>query len=222
MSTLTRNSIRSGAYLDSFHTLPDDMRWSAHRIEHSLAETMQTRPHGGDIWLFAYGSLIWNPLLDFADRRKATLAGWHRSFCLRMIAGRGKPATPGRMLAVEPGGATRGIVYRLPEAAHWEELRLVWTREMVAGSYRPTWLPLTLDDGRTVTAIAFVADPSRPQYEPDATIPTVAPLIAAASGAYGSNADYVFMLAAALAKDDLADGYVSALNIALRQLPPPY
>lgn len=211
MTTLSRNSVRSGAYLDSFDSLPRDIRWTSDRIFQSLADTLGAGPEPDDIWLFAYGSLIWNPLIEFAERRKANLPDWHRSFCLRMIAGRGHPTTPGRMLAVEPGGTTQGIAYRLIAPLVDCELRLVWIREMVAGSYRPSWCPITLETGRIVPAIVFTADPTRPYYEGDSSVATVAPLISSASGSHGTNADYAFQLAAALVEEGLADPYVESL-----------
>ncbi len=150
---LTRQLISSGAYLATFDTLPEAFLWTSERIERSLSETMQARPCAGDVWIFAYGSLIWNPLLNFTERQIATLDGWHRSFCLHMLGGRGNRETPGRMLALEPGGVTQGIALRVAEAAAAEELRLVWTREMVTGAYRPTWAELTMADGSHATAL---------------------------------------------------------------------
>lgn len=217
---LTRHSLASGAYLQSFGPQSPD-RWSAQRIEQSLAATLAARPRhdrhdSGDIWVFAYGSLIWNPLLDFAERRPATLQGWHRSFCLRMVAGRGSAETPGRMLAVEPGGSTQGIAFRLDAAGAAAELRLMWMREMVVGSYRPTWARIALAGGGEATAIVFVADTGQAQYQADSSVGTIAAMMAAASGAFGSNADYVFRLDLALRELGARDDYVAALAAALR------
>jgi cation transport protein ChaC len=215
---LSRESISSGAYLDSFNNLPKDLLWSVERIEKSLAEMLRKRPVSGDIWIFGCGSLIWNPLLDFDRQENATLIGWHRSFCLRIIAGRADPQTPGRMLALEPGGAAEGVAYRLSASNPCEELRMVWIREMVAGSYCPNWVPIKLADQREVMAIIFAADRTRPHYEQDAKIETIAPLIHQASGAHGSNTDYVFRLESALAERGLKDEYVAALASELKRL----
>src|SRR5579859_6246974 len=35
-----------------------------------------------DYWVFAYGSLIWNPEFPYVDKAPALLRGYHRSFCL--------------------------------------------------------------------------------------------------------------------------------------------
>ena len=140
---LTRQAIDSGEYLDHFESLPN--LWSTERIERSLAETIKSKPaQTRDIWIFAYGSLMWNPLVHFDDRQVATLHGWHRSFCLHMHIGRGSPEMPGRMLALEAGGHTHAVALKLASPTMAEELRLVWIREMVLGSYRPLWVPITL------------------------------------------------------------------------------
>ncbi|WGS52856.1 gamma-glutamylcyclotransferase [Paraburkholderia sp. D15] len=208
---LNRNAISSGAYLESFDSLPSEMLWTQARIDASLAQTLAARPDNGDVWVFAYGSLMWNPVSDFDCRRIATLHGWHRSFCIRLIAGRGTPEQPGRMLALEPGGCTEGVALRLCGATLGEELRILWIREMVTGAYRPTWAAVTLDDGTQVQAIAFVAEPQDQQYERDARAATIAPAMAMATGLFGSNAEYVFKLQHALADCGLNDAYVDEL-----------
>ncbi|GAB7521063.1 gamma-glutamylcyclotransferase [Paraburkholderia sp. 2C] len=221
---LSRDALLSGAYLDSFSDLPMETLWTAPRIEASLAQTLAQRPHddSGPIWVFAYGSLMWNPLIDFEARATATLHGWHRSFCLRVTAGRGSPDAPGRMLALEPGGSAAGIALRLAPASMNEELRLVWVREMVAGSYQPTWAPITFADGTHTHAIVFVADRTRSQYEADASVQTVAPLVATACGHHGTNREYVQSLAASLDKAGLTDRYVEQLAGEIRRLAAPH
>jgi glutathione-specific gamma-glutamylcyclotransferase len=92
---LTRLAIDSGEYLAHFESLPN--LWPTDRIEASLVETLQRKPtETDDVWVFAYGSLMWNPMMRFDQRRVATLHGWHRSFCLRMDVGRASPEMPRR------------------------------------------------------------------------------------------------------------------------------
>lgn len=220
MSLLTRELVGSDAYLTHFDGLPREILWSRERIEHSLTETMRARPPSSDVWIFGYGSLIWNPLLHFDSRQCASLGGWHRSFCLRMIAGRGSAQAPGRMLALEPGGATSGVAFRLAELTIKEELRLVWAREMPTGVYRPIWSAITLANGKAAMAITFVADPTHPLHEKDTRVATVAPLIATASGSLGSNADYVFRLRSALTANGVTDAYVDRLADEVARLSP--
>ena len=209
MSTLNRNTLEDGSYAGTLE-LPPHLLWSNAQLDESLANSLKDRPDG-DVWIFAYGSLMWNPLLDVAERRNAVLHGWHRSFCLRAVAGRGSSRQPGRMLALEPGGTVQGAALRLSEETATSELRLLWSREMVAGSYEPRWEPVILSDGRSVRALVFVIDARGELYEPGAEPADVAPLIARARGALGTNAEYVCHLDFALADAGLCDPYVSAL-----------
>ncbi|ASL47745.1 hypothetical protein bAD24_III10140 [Burkholderia sp. AD24] len=215
---LNRNAISSGAYLESFDSLPKEMLWTQERIDASLAQTLQQRPDDGEVWVFAYGSLMWNPISDFDCRRIATLHGWHRSFCIRLIAGRATPEQPGRMLALEPGGSTQGVALRLCGETLGEELRILWIREMVTGAYRPTWAPVTLEDGTQVQAIAFVAEPLDRQYEGDARASAIGASMAVATGPFGTNAEYVFKLQTALDDCGLNDPYIDELAAELTRL----
>jgi glutathione-specific gamma-glutamylcyclotransferase len=215
---LTRQAIHSGEYLDHFESLPN--LWTVDRIQSSLAETMKLRPAGTDnVWIFAYGSLMWNPMVHFDRRQVATLHGWHRSFCLRMEMGRASPEMPGRMLALESGGHAHGLALKLPLSTMEEELQLIWIREMVLGSYKPTWARVTLDDDTEMHAIVFVADTSRDQYAPDSCVTTVAPLVARAAGKFGSNAEYLFKLVAALSESSLRDPYIEELAGEVQRIP---
>lgn len=213
---LTRESLINGAFLKTIESLlPEWMRWSEERIGASLRATLQGRPDGAPVWLFAYGSLIWNPLLEIAESQPAVLEGWQRRFCIRLVSGRASQEKPGRMLALEPGGRTEGVAYRLGETQLQDELMLVWIREMVAGFYRPRWQPVTLADGSVVQAIVFVSDPSHPLYEADSTVATVAPLVSSAEGHLGSNAAYVKELHASLQNNGVHDDHIARLANAL-------
>ena len=45
----------------------------------------------GDVWFFAYGSLMWDPGFRPAEVRPALLHGWHRRFCVASAIYRGTP-----------------------------------------------------------------------------------------------------------------------------------
>lgn len=207
---LTKQTIDSGAYIENFRSMPG--LWSTEQIEQSLADTLSSQPDNEPgVWVFAYGSLMWNPMVTFDRRVVATLHDWHRSFCLEMVIGRGSADLPGRMLALEAGGQTNGVALRLSGKTMREDLKGLWIREMVLGSYRPTWARVTLDGGVQSHAIVFIANEMSVQYRTDSSVATIAPLIAAASGAIGSNAEYVVRLREALSHCNLADDYVEAL-----------
>lgn len=214
---LTRDNLKNGRYLDSFDDLPGQPVWTPQRIRDSMHEALAQRPPGQPVWVFAYGSLIWNPLFEPAARVPALLQRWQRRFCMLLLAGRGSPERPGRMLSLDVGDRCAGVALQLDEHVLEQELMLVWTREMVYGSYRPIWAPLQLADGREVQALVFVSDPARPQYAQATDVSAIAPLIARAHGPLGRNIDYVLQLDAALMQHGIIDPHVHAVAEAVRQ-----
>ena len=181
----------------------------------TLAHREQAQP----VWLFAYGSLIWNPLLKYEELQPAVLQGWHRSFCIRLLDGRGSKHVPGRMLALKAGGQTTGVAFRLREDMLLDELRIVWVREMVHGLYCPIWTTVRLGSGQTVQTLAFVADTEHVMYEDDTSIATSSKVIAKACGHLGSNRDYLMRLEACLATHHIHDTYIAELAAAVRAQP---
>lgn len=216
---LTRELISTGTYLDLFQDLPEMPRWSAERIAASMHEALAQRDASQPVWLFAYGSLIWNPCVQYEEMQQGVLQGWHRSFCIRLLDGRANVQTPGRMLALRSGGETSGIVFRLGEDSLTDELGLVWIREMAHGVYRPVWVSVNLADGRTVQTLTFVADTAHAVYEHDTSIATTSRIISRATGHLGSNRDYLLQLDRALSEHAIRDDYIAQLAAAVRTQP---
>jgi cation transport protein ChaC len=160
--------------------------------------------------VFAYGSLLWNPLFPVAEMRPAKVHGLHRSFCLWSLASRGTPDTPGLVLGLERGGACRGVALRLPAPLALDELHLLWRREMVVGSYRPRWVALDAG-GRALTALTFVVRRDHPQYAGKLTREQLVESLACATGAFGSSADYLERTRVALIAHGIADPYLEDL-----------
>ncbi|PIJ49971.1 gamma-glutamylcyclotransferase [Erwinia sp. OLTSP20] len=215
---LTRDFLLKAECKTAFGEVEASLLWTSEQRAASLAATLACRPDDAAIWIFGYGSLMWNPVFDADEIAPGTLDGWHRSFCLRLTVGRGTTAQPGRMLALREGGQTHGLAFCLPQARQQEELELLWKREMVTGCYLPTWCELRLDDGRTVTALVFVMDPRHPLYESDVCPRTVAPLIAQASGPLGSNAQYLFNLEQELQRRGMQDDCIRDLVQQVRDI----
>jgi cation transport protein ChaC len=159
--------------------------------EASLRQTMAGHPPDADVWVFAYGSLMWNPALEYVEAQSCQVDGWRRSFCFWTPMGRGTPELPGLMLALEEGGGCEGIAYRLAAPQVQTELGLLWNREMLAGLYKARWVPTLLKDGRTVSAITFVVDPAHCQYCGDLPVERAAHHIAFAEGRRGACRDYL-------------------------------
>ena len=176
----------------------------------SLATTLTQRPPHAGWWVFAYGSLLWNPLFPFAEARPATLRGRHRRFCIWSLASRGTVSSPGLVLGLDRGGSCRGVVYRLPAECAHAELELLWRREMVTGVYRPQWVKVVAG-AHALTALAFVVDRAHPQYAGRLALARQARVLCAACGAFGSSADYLERARVSLVTHGIVDPYLEAL-----------
>lgn len=140
------------------------------------------------VWVFAAGSLIWNPRMDVAERRAAHLTGWRRSFCLADRRFRGCPSTPGLMMSVDRGGACSGVALRMdtgddPQAALVSLLRK-------EPPVPPEHVTAETDTG-PVEAILFAADPGFPLYRPEPAMEDLADMLASAIGHVGTMAEYL-------------------------------
>jgi cation transport regulator ChaC len=127
---------------------------------------------------------MWNPALHVVETCIAKLHGWHRRFCLRLLFGRGTPAEPGAMLALDRGGACRGLLFRIAAAKVPAELRLLWRREMLAGSYDARWV-WTAARGKPIRALTFVANRNHERYIGAQPLQHVAELIRKGKGPFG-------------------------------------
>lgn len=203
---ITRESLRAGVLRDQFRSADPSVALLT-EAEHrrSVQKTLRIRPDGaGDVWLFTYGSLMWNPMVDFVEKRVATISGYHRRFCLWTRLYRGTPASPGLVLGLVPGGSCRGVVYRIAAADARAELELVWQREMINGGYHPTWLRTTTPGGRG-WAIGFVIDRRFGDYAGRLPEERVAQIVARSRGYAGTGAAYLFDTAAHLAELGIRD-----------------
>lgn len=185
-----------------------DFFLDAEQREASLRQAMTSCAPGDEVWVFAYGSLMWNPALEFAESSPCLVRGWHRSFCFWTPLGRGTPELPGLMLALERGGSCEGIVYRLAPDQVKSELPILWNREMLAGFYKPQWVPAALRDGRIVTAVTFEVDTTHRQYCGDLPIDRQAHHIAFAEGRRGACRDYLANTAAHARALGIHDPYI--------------
>ena len=144
----------------------------------------------GDLWVFGYGSLMWKPEMDFAEARPALLNGWHRRFCLWQWRWRGSRRNPGLMLALDRGGACRGIAYRLAAPDVRGKVSAVWKREMSGNGYRPRWVKLVTMQG-PVRGLAFTANTESERYAGRISDEIAADHIARACGETGPSAEYL-------------------------------
>lgn len=180
-------------------------------LKASILETIKRQKPNSDIWLFAYGSLIWNPIFHFVEYRIGIIHGFHRRFCLWTPLGRGTPDNPGLVLGLDRGGSCRGIAYRIAAADVLSELLLLWRREMVIGSYIPRWVKV-FDGKQEIEAIAFVVNRHHSGYAGNISLETTVNSIATAAGQIGSSADYLIQTVDGLCSVGIKDKQLLVLR----------
>ena len=184
-------------------------RLTGEALERSLEEMLGAHATG-DIWIFGYGSLMWNPEFDFDIHRVASIYGYHREFCLWSRINRGTPDQPGLVLTLERGGSCRGIAYRLRPDTSRTQLSNLWRREMSMGSYIPRWRECHAGADR-FEALGFVVNRGCTGYAGKLPLDTMVQSIATARGKYGSSAEYLFRTEITLAQHGIRDERVRQL-----------
>ena len=154
-----------------------------------------------DLWVFAYGSLMWDPAIRIVEIRRATVQGFHRRFCLKTEIGRGSKAAPSLMAGLDIGGECHGLAFRIPANAVNHETEILWMREMIGNAYIPLFKAVVTPQG-SVEALAFVMDRASPRFA-DLNSAQAAGIIATGRGVLGTNLEYF---------DHLAD-HVAVLGI---------
>jgi cation transport protein ChaC len=182
----------------------------------AIREEALSRHPGGDLWVFAYGSLMWDPALRFAEVRRARVADHARRFILRDTnGGRGTDTTPGLMAALDtcppedPG--CDGLAFRISEAGIAEESRILFQREMIGPAYLPVYVTADLG-GTRVTALTFTADHAADLMAPDISRDDQIAYLATGAGFLGTSYDYLVNLAEQLAALGIDDPDIRALR----------
>ncbi len=179
---ISRGSLQDGSFLERVRAIPGLAVRFDGELEASLDETLAARPTDAPVWLFGYGSLMWNPAFSYVERRNGTLRGWHRRFCLWLRLGRGTAEQPGLMLALDRGGTTRGVAFRLAQGEERADT----------------------DEG-PVHAITLVVNREHDQYAAKIDKHEAAEHIATAQGPLGSSAEYLFETVAHLEELGIRD-----------------
>ncbi len=169
------------------------------------------------LWVFGYGSLIWDPGFPVADRRIARAQGWHRSFCMRSIHHRGTVDAPGLVLALDraAGSVCDGVAFAVARGAEAATLAALRERELVSSAYLEMTLPVQTAAGG-IEALTYVIDPDHAQYCGGLTLEEQARVIARAVGGRGANRDYLWATAAHLAELGIGDADLEWLAARVR------
>ena len=172
------------------------------------------------MWVFGYGSLIWNPEFPVAEQRIARVQGWRRSFCMHSIHYRGSPEAPGLVLALDSAAeaSCAGVVFRVEPGQEEATLAALRERELVSSAYLEVMLEAESEDGQSVSAYAYVIDPDHAQYCGGLSLEEQAQIIAHAAGGRGPNRDYLWSTEAHLHDLGIADPELHWLSQRVREL----
>ena len=186
--------------------LPDEERESNRRT------ILCNLGQADDLWVFSYGSLMWDPALVFAEVRLAELPGYQRRFSFKTTLGRGCQDHPALMLSLDEqaGNCCKGLVFRIAADKVQAESEMLWRREMLRGTYCPRMLQVDTPQGH-VCALVFTANPAHGDYVGALTLQQTAAMINKAHGVIGSNRHYVEQLAGQLEALEIEDVYVAEL-----------
>ena len=172
------------------------------------------------MWVFGYGSLLWNPGFEVAEQAVATLPNFARSFCMRSIHHRGTVEHPGLVLALDEreGAMCAGVALAVLAGKEAETLQYLRERELVSSAYVEKIFDIKLADGRTVKAVTYVIDEAHDQYCSDMPLEEQAQIIATAVGGRGPNTEYLYNTANHLREIDLRDPDLEWLTDRVREL----
>jgi cation transport protein ChaC len=166
-----------------------------------------------ELWVFGYGSLMWQPGFDFAERVPGVVVGAHRALCIYSFHHRGTVERPGLVLGLDEGGACQGVAYRVETTRTEATLDYLRAREQITAVYVEATKPVSLLDGsgREIEAVCYMADRKHPQYAGRLSLERQAALVLAASGLSGTNVDYVLNTVRHLEEAGVHDATLAAL-----------
>jgi cation transport protein ChaC len=187
--------------------LPEALPEMLSDAEHvELADRLYDESLGRPLWVFAYGSLIWNPVFAAEEERLANAPGWHRSFCIELDSWRGTPEQPGLMMALDFGGACHGVAYRVADQKRREAIEALTDREVgprdAVDAIR--WIRVNAG-GEAIRALVFWAAPRGPYVRRKLPLDQVAHMLARACGHMGSGAAYLYRTVAKLDEHGIRD-----------------
>ena len=176
----------------------------------SVKQILEGRDLVDGVWVFGYGSLMWNPDFKLVEKRTGDLKGYHRSLCLKSIVYRGSPNYHGLVFGLDIGNSCQGMVYRIAEENIYSEMQKIWEREMFAGTYIPTWVKVRTKHG-SVSAVTFVINHEHEHYIPNLELEEIAERVVRAEGTCGSCHDYVRNTVKSLHHQGLRDASLEKL-----------
>ena len=167
----------------------------------------------GNLWVFAYGSLMWRPGFRFIERVEARLTGAHRALCVYSFVHRGTPERPGLVLGLDRGGACRGIAFRVAEKSRAATVAYLREREQVTSVYREVKRSVWLENEarQRVSALVYVVDRGHVQYAGPLSLAEQLRHVLQGHGSSGVNRDYVLATVKAIEAEGFRDSQLHRL-----------
>jgi cation transport protein ChaC len=128
------------------------------------ADVPQIPVRDENLWVFGYGSLMWNPGFRYTEQQPATIFGAHRALCVWSIRYRGTPESPGLVLGLRHGGRCTGRAFRVEKTDRLAAIEYLRKRELNTGVYRPVYRRIHIDGRGVVDALTFLVIATHPQY----------------------------------------------------------
>ena len=154
---------------------------------------MSARPDTRTLWVFGYGSLMWQPGFPFVEARRARLDGYARAFCIYSLHYRGTQERPGLVLGLARGGTCDGIAFRVADHDAPAVRAYLHARELIYGVYREATVRAELSgpgQPETVNVLTYIAETGHPSFAGSLPLARRAAIIRAARGKAGSNLAY--------------------------------
>ena len=209
---ITRDKLLDGSLAEHFraNAPPGYQVRSQVELDASLDAVLTGHVQCEPVWVFGYGSLIWNPALAHDAAEKAHVLGWCRRFCIKMMMGRGSVDRPGLMLALDRGGSCWGVALRISADRTRDELALLWRREMLSGAYQARWVTARIH-GRRQPALTFVVNRHSPRYLGALSLHEQVQMLRVGIGNLGSCREYFDNTVASLQRLGLKDASLQRL-----------
>jgi cation transport protein ChaC len=176
-----------------------------------------------DLWVFGYGSLMWQPGFEFIEQVPARLIGEHRALCVYSFDHRGTPEKPGLVLGLDRGGACRGVAFRVAARRRTETIDYLRGREQTTNVYREVMRSVWLENQarQRVSALAYVVDRGHVQYAGRLSLAEQLRLVSQGHGRSGNNRDYVLSTVKSIEAQGFRDPQLHQLAAMLHREPQP-
>ena len=215
---LTRDNISKGQIRETIRSIPgSDKVLSDNDLLSARRKIIPDIGIGEDIYIFAYGSLLWNPTVDYEEQFIAKIFGFHRSFCMKTRLGRGSFENPGLMLGLDKGGSCLGSAFKLTNKTAIQNIDILFRREMVTGAYRPKLLKTKLENGKNVLSLAFTVDKKHKNYFPKNTPQIKANIISKAHGFLGRCEEYLNNTLESLSELKITDKEMKKISFLIKK-----